>query len=97
MNNYTTPNSKITGKPLAPLPAKTRLYTRRPKLNLAAITERNLIFNQMLGDADNEPDAFSTPVKSQQSNMCPNAPRKNPVDTSDYDFGPDLVKKLAFE
>jgi hypothetical protein len=52
----------------------------------------------MLGDADNEPDAFSTPIKSQLSNVCPNAPRKNPVDTlTDYDFRPDVVKKLAFE
>ena len=83
MNTFATPNSKITGGALPPLPTKTRLYTRRPRLNLAAITERNLVFNSMMTDAENQPDYFATPIRAQREQTVPNAPRKNYVDRSE--------------
>ncbi len=71
-----TPDSKIkTSIPRQPI--KSRMQVRQ--LNLAAITERNIIFNQMMTDASNN---FANPISTPNSNantvpMCPNAPRKN--------------------
>ncbi len=101
MNTLATPNSKITGGVLPPIPTKTRLYTRRPRLSLAAITERNLVFNSMMTDAENQPDSFATPIRTQREPIIPDAPRKIYMDTSEthtqnFDSVDSVAKKLNF-
>ncbi len=98
MNTLATPNSKITGGVLPPIPTKTRLYTRRPRLSLAAITERNLVFNSMMTDAENQPDSFATPIRTQREQIIPDAPRKNYTNRSETNLEnfTDVAKRLNF-
>lgn len=74
-NKMFTPDSKIkTSIPRQPI--KPRSHIRH--LNLTGITERNIIFNQMISEAsETQYSVSSTPSWNvTYEPVCPNAPRK---------------------
>lgn len=87
MNNQLfTPDSKIKSS-MPRQPTKPRMQIRQ--LNLTSITERNIIFNQMITEASNN---YNNIIATPNSNAsveprCPDAPRKK----KSYVLGDEII------
>ena len=73
MNSISTPNSKIQiNEPQ--VPRKGKDYSRQ--IDFSDVTERNIIFNQMIMESDFKSQIPSSPPRVYSSMVCPYAPRK---------------------